>query len=212
MKPRTITVLLTAAIALSSLAATAQRRPNVRGLLVWPGPAERGGGALVMQYVPGLDAALLLTDEQIDKIATAQTAQRETIKAAVGDKNPRDPNLTEAEKETMRKAYEEANAKLRETVTGILNADQKALIQKVGAAHEDLLKTVEAEFRQKAVAIPRDDQEAHTKLYKEMRDKVEADFTKMLDTLLTTEQRAAVAKAAAEEKKRAEEQKNAPRR
>ena len=211
MKPRTITVLLVAAIALCAAAAMAQRRPSLRGLPLWPGPAERGSGALVTQYVPGLDAALMLTDDQIGKIQAAQMAQREILKAAIGDKNPRDPNLTVAEKEVIRKSYEEANAKLQETVVGVLTAEQKALIQKVGTAYADLRKSVEAEFRQKAVAIPRDDQEARAKLYQEMEAKVEADFTKMLDTLLPAEQRAAVAKAAAEEKKQVEARRNTGR-
>ena len=70
------------------------------------------------QFVPGLNAVLWLTPEQITKL---HEARRATIDSdAVRQVGRKDPNATEAQREATRKLVADANSNLRVRVSNIL--------------------------------------------------------------------------------------------
>lgn len=139
-------------------------------------------------FVPGLQAALQLTPEQIEK-----------IEAVCNDTIDRPENRT---KETAGAAFEKARAQ----VADILTADQKKLIEKINDAYAKVVGEVSSEYTPRFGTVKGNDEE-RAKISKEMHEAIATAFEKKLDTLLSAEQRAAVKKLGEEQKRRDEEAK-----
>jgi hypothetical protein len=193
----TRTALTLAAVVLLAAPALAQKKAQVIDFPFWTGPKTPHARA----FVPGLQAALALTPEQVEKIAAAREATIDSpeIRAL---KTKKDPDATADELARANAKRAEATEKLHKEVDGILTNEQKALIQTINEGYEKVVAEVGVEFQQKFIDA-KGNAEDTAALRKEQREAITATFEKKLDALLTAEQRAAVKKAAEEEAKRA---------
>jgi hypothetical protein len=199
------TVLALAAAALFAVPASAQKKAELGNFPFWSAPKNPRAHA----FVPGLQAALELTPEQIEKIlaARAATVDSPEVRAL---KSKGDPNATadELAKGNARRA--EAMEKLFKEVDAILTKDQKALIEKINDAFAKVASEVGEDFQAKFAAA-KGNAEDTAAVRKELTEAVASAFDKKLDGILTNEQKAAVKKAAEEEAKRAAENKDKPK-
>lgn len=153
---------------------------------------------------PGVQGALLLTDEQKRKLhdALAETVRSEAVQEA-GKQIKLDPNATEAQKEEARKLIQEARTKLQQQVAGVLTEAQKTLIEKLNTAavqaHQSAREKLDADF-----AAAKGDKPQHAEVEKRMKEEALAEFNRKLVGILTAEQRQGMEKAA-EQQKAAEE-------
>ena len=201
MKARHLWFVSIIGAALLPTAALAQKekRPDVSGFPFWKAPKI----GYTKPFVPGLNAVLMLSDEQKEKLVTAQheTVNSETVQEA-GRRVKTNPNASEAERQAARETMEQAQTDFRVRVAAILTAEQKALIENINAAYEDVRNAVGQEFQPRYAAAKGNEQEA-AKVRIEAQEKTEADFLRRLAGMLSSEQNLALAKAAAEEKERA---------
>jgi hypothetical protein len=173
-----------------------EKKPALGDFPFWAAPKTPHAKA----FVPGLQAALGLTPEQIEKIAEARlaTVDSEEIRAL---KKKGDPNATAEELAVAAARRDEATEKLHAKVGDILTKDQKALVEKLNDAYARVVEDVTNDYQQKLVDA-KGNAEDTARLRKEMRESVVTAYEKKLDALLGTDQREAVRKAAAEEAKR----------
>lgn len=183
---------LTVVFALAASALAVEKKPAIGNFPFWSAPKREFSD----QFVPGLNAALLLSPQQIEQLHAArrETIDNETLRSTTR----KDPNLSETQREANRKLVSDAQASLRIKVSNILTADQRALIERINAVHQEVGKAVSEEFQPKLVASKGDDQ-AQEKFRQEMRERVSADFRSRLDGLLSPNQKAAFDQAAADE-------------
>ena len=183
---------LTIVFALAASALAVEKKPAIGNFPFWSAPKREFSD----QFVPGLNAALLLSPEQIEQLHAArrETIDNETLRSSTR----KDPNLTEAQREAAHKLVSGAQASLRIKVSNILTADQRALIDRINAVHQDVSKAVSEEFQPKLTASKGDDQ-AQERFRQEMRERILADFRGKLDGLLSPNQKAAFDQAAADE-------------
>lgn len=161
----------------------------------------KGGRPMALeQTFPGLIGALMLTDEQKQKIQEARDEifGSEAVQAA-GRKGKLDPNATEADKEAARSAMEEARRKLEAKVSNILTADQRALVTRINTAAEEVQKAVRDSLEQQFVAAKGNDN-LREELQKQSREKLVTEMASKLAGVLTADQHAAYLKAAEEQK------------
>jgi hypothetical protein len=198
-------VLALVATALVSVPASAQKKATLHDFPFWSAPKNPHARA----FVPGLQAALELSPEQIEKLIAARTA---TVDSPEISKLPHkgDPNATADELASARAKREEAIEKLFKEVDAILTRDQKALIEKINDAYGKVSAEVFEQFQEKFAAA-KGNAEDLAALKKEVAEALVTAFDKKLDTLLTADQRAAVKKAAEDEARRAEENKGKPK-
>jgi len=185
--------------------ALAQKKPALNDFPFWSAPKNPRAHA----FVPGLQAALELTPEQVEKILAVRA---ETVESPEILKLPRkgDPNATADELAAANVKRADATDKLYKEVDTILTKDQKALIEKINDAYAKVAAEVSEEFQPKFGAA-KGNAEDTAAVKKEMSEAIAAAFNKKLDGILTNDQKAAVKKAAEEEAKRAEENKNKPK-
>lgn len=176
------------AVALFTSPASAQEKKpgGLRDFPFWSAPKQLHARA----FVPGLQAALMLTPEQCAKI---EAACRETIDLPE-NKGKNAPGAAAA------------TEKLHKMVAEILTDDQKKLIEKVNDAYARAVADVAEDFQPKLVAAKGNAEET-AKLRQESQEAIAETMNKKLDGLLSNEQRKLVDAAAEVEKKRAEEAK-----
>ncbi len=174
----------------------AQKKLGIGDFPFWAGK----GDSKVGQHVPGLNEVLKLTDEQIQQIHTAvsETTGGAALQAAVR-KIKANPNTPAAEREEVAALFQQAQETLQERVGKIITAEQRALIRQIDQFHSEVQTAVLAEF-QPRFATAKASKEEMQKLNTEIRAKVETDFLQRLDQLLSSTQRAALAKALADSK------------
>ena len=201
MKAKHLQYMLVIGLALVPTTAMAQKekRPDVSGFPFWKAPKVGHS----KPFVPGLNAVLMLSDEQKEKVVAAQreTIDSETVREA-GRKVKTNPNAGEAERQAAREVMERVQTDLDVRVAVILTAEQKALIENINAAYDEVRNAVGQEFQPRYAAAKGNEQEA-ANVRKEALEKTEADFVRRLSGMLSSEQNLALAKAAAEEKERA---------
>lgn len=184
--------ILILVLALTTSVLATEKKPVIGNFPFWSTPKREYSD----QFVPGLNAALLLSPEQIEQL---HAARRETIDSeTLRSTTRKDPNLTEAQREAAHKLVNDAHANLRAKVSNILTADQRALIDRINAAHQEVAKGVAEEFQPKLVASKGDEQ-AQERFRKEMRERATSDFHNKLEGLLSPNQKAAFDQAAADE-------------
>jgi hypothetical protein len=156
---------------------------------------------------PGINGALLLTDEQTQKIHAAreETVVTEAVKTATQTLKF-NPNATNTEKEAAQKVIQEARAKLDEKVAGILTAEQKALVEKINTVAQEFQQSVLEEFQAEFTAA-KGNEEQTEEVRKKFLEKLRADFPQKLNGVLTTEQKTGFEKAAVAQKAAEEESK-----
>ncbi|HUR54245.1 MAG TPA: hypothetical protein VMZ71_08945 [Gemmataceae bacterium] len=200
------TLLALAAAAALTTPAFAQKKPELTDFPFWTAPKQPHARA----FVPGLQAALELTPEQVEKIldARATTVDSPEVRSLKGKG---DPNATADERATAATKRAEATEKLYQTVDQILTKDQKALIEKLNDAFAKVAAEVGEDFQAKFAAA-KGNAEDTAAVRKELQEAVATAFDKKLDALLSTDQKKAVEKAAEIEKKRAAENKDKPKK
>lgn len=165
----------------------AQKRPDVSEFPLWPGK----GGVVGGQYVAGLTAALLLTDEQQDKL---NEARQETIYNPTLNEQTRrlkgDPNLPEAERDAIRKLAEDARAALTARVASILMVEQKEFIAKAAAARDTAATTVRERIQDKFAAAKGKGESALVQ--QEYQEAFAVEFVQRLDAIMTPVQKTAM--------------------
>jgi hypothetical protein len=185
-------IIVVASLFLATLAEAQEKKPAIGNFPFWSMPKQE----FADQLVPGLNAALLLSDDQIVKL---HEARRETIdNEQLKSKRRKDPSVPEAEREAMRKASQEAYANLRAKVSNILTAEQRTLIEQINAAHLEVSKAAAEEFGTQ-FASAKGNEELQKSLQQQKRDRIASNFKSKLETLLSPNQKAAWEKAAAQE-------------
>lgn len=186
-----IALVIAAGALIPNAASAAEKKPGqLRDFPFWSAPKQIHARA----FVPGLQAALQLTAEQMAKI---EEACRDTI----DQENAKGKNAPGAAA---------AQEKLFDLVAKILTDDQKKQIEKVNDAYAKVASATGEEF-QGAFGAAKGNAEEMAKVRQEYQKAVAEAFEKRLDGILSNEQREAVKKAAEIEKKREEENKKNPK-
>ena len=183
---RRLSILVILALSLATLAEAQAKKPAIGNFPFWSVPKQE----FADQLVPGLNAALLLSDEQIVKL---QEARRETIdNEQLRGQKIKDPNVTvsDSEREARHKATQEAYANLRTKVSNILTAEQRTLIEQINAAHLEVSKAGSDEFSVQLTTAKGND-DLQKSLHQQKRDLIASNFKAKLDGLLSPNQKAA---------------------
>jgi Spy/CpxP family protein refolding chaperone len=149
---------------------------------------------------PGVQGALLLTDEQKQKLfkALEDTIASKAVQSA-GRTIKADPDATEAQKEEARKVIQEARTRLQKQVASVLTQEQKTVIERLNTAateaHVAAREKLEAEF-----TAAKGDKTRMEEVNKKMREEAKAEFNRKLAGLLTAEERQGLEKAAQQQK------------
>lgn len=149
---------------------------------------------------PGVNAVLLLTPEQAQKLSAAadETIHSENVRKA-GAEIKGNPQATDAQKEAAQKIRQEAREKLEHHIAGILTLEQKALVERINAAAKETHETV-AESLKTQFAEAKGDEDRMKQYQETFRQKVAEVFGQRLNAFLTPDQKAAMDKAAERQK------------
>lgn len=174
----------------------AEKVPAIGNFPFWTAPKRDYSD----QFVPGLNAALMLTPEQIAKL---HEARRETIdNEELRKGTKKDPDATEAQRTAASQKLSAAQADLRVRASNILTAEQRSVIEKANAAYVEVQQTVMQEFQPRLVAAKGNDL-AKEEAQKEMKERFTAEFLRKLDGILSSDQKVALEQAAAKEREAA---------
>ncbi len=193
-----LTVLLTfcTVLALPALAQK-QKSTDLSGFpLLWSAKKT----PLTGPFIPGLNAALLLSDEQREKLLAAreETLSNEKLqKLGAGVKL--NPNASDAEREAARKANDEARNQFKTRVEAILTPEQRKLVERLNGIYDEALTAAQEAYRGQLEQVVKTDKARMEELRKELREKGLTDFKARLEGTLSKEQWAAISKAAAAE-------------
>lgn len=163
--------------------------------------AHKKGGQ-VAQFIPGLTAALMLTDEQKQRIVAARDEVFGSEPVASARRiSKSDPNMTAEQRDAARKAVETATATLRERVGTILTADQQALIERINKAFAEASEIDSINYEERFVSAKGDDV-LMARLREEKKEELDETFHKLLKKVLNADQTAAMDRAAEFENQR----------
>jgi hypothetical protein len=179
-------------------AAEKQKKADITGFPFWKSEKQPHAAP----FVPGLNAALELTDAQRDLIAPAQNEfnNDEAVKASRALKKD-DPSVTADQRDKARAAMEAATTRLHEKVNGILTPEQRALVEKINAARVAAVEEVGIVYKDKFGTI-KADEAARRRVMEEKNQDLAEGFLGKLDVLLSASQKEAMARAAADEEQR----------
>jgi hypothetical protein len=155
----------------------------------------------VQRAVPGINAVVTLSKEQRQEIAKLYKETMGSESLAELRKKSSGENSSREDKQAVRKAVQEAQAKLSEKSNDIVGKKQTALIAKINAASKAVQSSVRSEYRQK-LRDARGDQEAAKSLQKEITAETTVLLSKKISSMLSDDQQEAVAAAAKREAKR----------
>ncbi len=184
---------LCTALALPALAQK-QKSTDLSGFpLLWSAKKNPLAGP----FVPGLNAALLLSDEQKEKLIAAREEIMQNDKLqALGAKVKLNPNASEAERETAHKAHEEARDQFKTRVESILTAEQRVLVARINTLFDEVLTATQEAYRGQFEQVVKTDKVRQEELRQEVQQKTLKDFRSRLEGTLSKEQWAALTKAA----------------
>lgn len=188
--------LVLALAASPTWAGETQKKPGaeVRGLRFISGPKGQ------RPHLPGLNAALLLTDQQKARLAAlhSETLASEAVLSA-SRKVKSDPNATEADREAARKLAAEARDNFDRKSREILTPSQRELLDRVQVLYHQALEDVAREFAPQLVAS-KGNKEETLRLRTASAEKLAAEFARRASEILTPEQRGAFEREAALER------------
>ncbi|NBV21021.1 MAG: hypothetical protein EBS05_03370 [Proteobacteria bacterium] len=189
-------VLLSVLCTALAMPALAQKKAgSLAGFPLWTAKKNPVAGP----FVPGLNAALLLTDEQKAKL---HAAREETLGnpelQKLGASLKQNPNASEADRAAATKAFEEARGQFKDRVDTILTADQRKLIASISALFEEVSVATGEAYRDRFAQL-KGDKASAAEVYKEASEKNTKDFKGRLEGLLSKDQWAALTKAAEDE-------------
>ncbi len=177
-----------------ALPALAQKKvsTDLSGFPLWSAKKN----PLTTPFIPGLNAALLLTTEQCDKLVAAreEIVGNEKLQK-LGASIKQNPNASEAERDAARKAYEEARDQFKDRVGTILTAEQLKLVASINAVFEEVSAATHEAFGDRFGQL-KGDKAGWLELQKEATEKTQKDFKTRLEGMLNKDQWAALNKAA----------------
>lgn len=147
-------------------------------------------------FIPGLNAALLLSDEQKEKLITAreETLGNEKLRS-LGTKVKLNPNASEAERTAAQNAHEEARGQFQTRVEAILTPEQRKLVGIINTVFDEVLTATHEAYQDKFAQL-KGDKAGAEELRKEAQAKTFKDFRTRLEGTLSKDQWAALTKAA----------------
>ena len=174
----------------------AEKQPAIGNFPFWTAPKREYAD----QFVPGLNAALMLAPEQIAKLheARRETIDSEELRAAT----LKNPYAKEAQRVAASQKVAAAQADMRVRASNILTAEQRAVIEKANAAYIEVQQTVLQEF-QPRLAAAKGNEQAQEAAFKEFKERLDAEFVRKLDGILSSDQKVAMEQAAAKEREAA---------
>jgi hypothetical protein len=157
------------------------------------------------QTFPGIVAAFMFTDDQKAALNDAyeQTVADPEVRAR-GASLKNNPSATDADREAVRKQFEEARAELQKEVATILTAEQKALIPKIQDAATEALKGAREAFSAELGGAKGDKAKAQD-LNEKIRVEAEDLFVQQLQKFLTPAQMEAIRQAAVHQRQTEEQ-------
>jgi len=188
--------LMVAALALPA-AAQKQKANDLAGFpLLWSAKKN----PLTGPFIPGLNAALLLSAEQKEKLLTAraETLDDEKLRG-LGTKVKLNPNASEAERDAAQRAQEVARGQFQTRVEAILTPEQRKLVGTINGLYDESLNAAQEEYRGQFEQVVKTDKARQEELRREVQQKVLKNFRARLEGNLTKEQWAALTQAAAAE-------------
>ena len=188
--------LMLAALALPA-AAQKQKSNDLAGFpLLWSAKKN----PLTGPFIPGLNAALLLSAEQKEKLLTAraETLDDEKLRG-LGTKVKQNPKASEAERDAAQRAQEVARGQFQTRVEAILTPDQRKLVGTINGLYDESLTAAQEEYRGQFEQVVKTDKARQEELRREVQQKVLKNFRARLEGNLTKEQWAALTQAAAAE-------------
>jgi hypothetical protein len=188
--------LMVAALALPA-AAQKQKANDLAGFpLLWSAKKN----PLTGPFIPGLNAALLLSAEQKEKLLTAraETLDDEKLRG-LGTKVKLNPNASEAERDAAQRAQEVARGQFQTRVEAILTPEQRKLVGTINGLYDESLTAAQEEYRGQFEQVVKTDKARQEELRREVQQKVLKNFRARLEGNLTKEQWAELTQAAAAE-------------
>lgn len=151
-------------------------------------------------FIPGLNAALLLSEEQKEKLtsARAETLQNEKL-LQLGTNVKQNANATEAGRDAARQAQEQARDQFKARVETILTAEQRKLVGQLNTVFEESSVAAQEAFRGQIEQLAKTDKTRLEELRQEVRETAVKNFKNRLEGMLTKDQWTALQKAAAAE-------------
>lgn len=190
-----LSVLLLLCTVLAMPALAQKKIGSLGGFPLWTAKKSPLAGP----FIPGLNAALLLTEEQKAKLVAAR---EETLGNAelqkLGASIKQNPNATEADRAAATKAYDEARAQFKTRLETILTAEQRKLVADLSAVYEEVSAATGEAFRDRFAQL-KGDKASAAEVYKEASAKTAKDFKARLEGLLSKDAWAALNQAEAEE-------------
>ncbi|MFN4258149.1 MAG: hypothetical protein ACK4RK_02555 [Gemmataceae bacterium] len=196
MKLHTLLIALVTPLFLAAGPALAQKEKK---LTLPPGDlffVMKGRPVALERVAPGIQGALLLTDDQKQKLLEAleETRWSEAVRSA-GQTLKADPNATEAQKAEARQVIENAHAKLQQHLATVLTQEQKTLINRLNAAAQESHQSAREKFEAEFTAAKGNDT-LMEEVNKKMRKEAQEEFNRKLAGILTPEQRQGLEQAA----------------
>lgn len=169
-----------------------QKTSNLAGFPLWTAKKNPMAGP----FIPGLNAALLLTEEQKTKLTTArdETLGNEQLQK-LGASIKQNSNASEADRAAASKAYEEARSQFKDRVDAILAADQRKLVASINGVFEEVSNAIGEAYHNRFAQL-KGDRAGMEELQKETREKHAKDFKGRLEGILSKDQWAALNTAA----------------
>jgi hypothetical protein len=155
----------------------------------------------VQRAVPGINAVVTLSKKQRQEIVKLHKETMGSESLAELRKKSSGENSSNQDKRAVRKAVQEAQAKLSEKSNDIVGKKQTAFIAKINTVAKEVQSSVRSEYRQK-LRDARGDEEAAKSLQKEINAETTVLLSKKIASMLSDEQKEAVAAAAKREAKR----------
>ncbi|HEV3144721.1 MAG TPA: hypothetical protein VGZ47_12600 [Gemmataceae bacterium] len=194
-----------------AIAAGKDKRPSLpSGDLFFTGKGDQP--MALERTFPGITGALLLSDEQKQKLNTAkeETVDSEVAREAAQTLKTK-ANSTDTEKTAARKVIDDARSKLKKEVAEILTPDQKILVEKVITAAAEAQRAA-AEKYEADYAGAKGNEAQLAEINKKIQDEAREEFRRKMNNILTPEQKDGWQKAAAAQKADEERSdKNKPR-
>lgn len=188
-----VLLLLCTVLALPALAQ--KKVGNLGGFPLWT--AKKG--PLAGPFIPGLNAALLLTEEQKTKL---HAAREETLGnpelQKLGAAIKQNPNATEVDRAAATKAFEEARGQFKTRIEAILTAEQRKQVADLSTVFEEVSAATSEAFRERFAQF-KGDKAGAAEIYKQANEQTAKDFKARLEGLLSKDQWAALNQAEAEE-------------
>ena len=183
------------ALALPALAQK-EKSTDLAGFPLWTAKKSPLAGP----FVPGLNAALLCTDAQKQKLITAREEiygdeKFQKLGAAV----KQNASASEAQREAAREAADQARDQLKARIQATLTPEQRKLVERINTLFDEVLSATQESYAGQFTQLKKDDKARMAELRNEVREKGLKDFKLRLEGVLNAEQFAAFTKAAVAE-------------